>query len=104
MKLQMKSIVWVVTIAFLIPMGCRKEPGIPTKIGKNGFPRLAERPNAAFKLLGEGVKQIPAPHSPDKAEDKKPEITKTIEYRRFHKLLKQVVKAPPLRRSSKRPS
>jgi hypothetical protein len=43
------------------------------------------------------VTQNPAPHSPDKVEDKKPDITKTTEYRRFHKLLKQVIKAPPLR-------
>jgi hypothetical protein len=35
----------------------------------------------------------------DKAEEeKKPEFKKTTEYRRFRKLLKQVVKAPPLRR------
>jgi hypothetical protein len=40
-------------------------------------------------------------HNNDKAEDKKPDITKTTEYRRFHKLLKQVIKAPPLRRSDK---
>ena len=45
---------------------------------------------------------MPQPHNPDKAEDKKPEITKTTEYRRFHKLLKQVIKAPPLRRAKPR--
>jgi len=33
------------------------------------------------------------------AEDQKPDITKTKEYRRFHKLLKQVIKAPPLRKN-----
>jgi hypothetical protein len=37
------------------------------------------------------------PHK-DKAEDQKP-ITKTTEYRRFHKLLKQVIKSPPMKRS-----
>jgi hypothetical protein len=42
---------------------------------------------------------MPEPHSHDKAEAKKPDITKTTEYRRFHKLLKQVVKAPPMRKS-----
>lgn len=35
---------------------------------------------------------------PDKAGDQKPEITKTGECRRFHGLLKQVIKAQPLRR------
>jgi hypothetical protein len=31
-------------------------------------------------------------------EEKKPDIKKTPGYRRFRKLLKQVIKAPPLRR------
>jgi hypothetical protein len=44
------------------------------------------------------VTQNPAPHSHDKVADQKPDITKTTEYRRFHKLLKQVIKAPPLRK------
>jgi len=44
------------------------------------------------------VTQNPAPHNHGKAEDKKPDITKTTEYRRFHKLLKQAIKAPPLRK------
>jgi hypothetical protein len=35
----------------------------------------------------------------DKTEDKNTDITKTTEYRRFHKLLRQVIKAPPLRKS-----
>jgi hypothetical protein len=34
----------------------------------------------------------------DKGEEKRPELKKTAEYRRFRKLLKQVIKAPPLRR------
>lgn len=35
----------------------------------------------------------------DKAEEeKKPEFKKTAEYRRFRKLLKRVIKAPPMRR------
>jgi hypothetical protein len=42
---------------------------------------------------------MPAPHSHDKAEDKNPDIIKTTEYRRFHKLLKWVIKAPPLRKA-----
>ncbi len=38
-------------------------------------------------------------HPKDKAEDGvKKGITKTAEYRRFHKLLKQIIKAPPLRK------
>lgn len=40
---------------------------------------------------------------PDKAEDQKADITKTTEYRRFHKLLKQVIKAPPMRRQKDKP-
>lgn len=36
--------------------------------------------------------------SPANTEDQNPDITKTTEYRRFHKLLKQVIKAPPLKR------
>jgi hypothetical protein len=36
----------------------------------------------------------------DKAEDEKsPKAKKPLEYRKFEKLLKQVVKAPPLKRS-----
>jgi hypothetical protein len=36
----------------------------------------------------------------DKAEaEKKPDFKKTAEYRRFKKLLKQVVKAPPMRKN-----
>jgi hypothetical protein len=35
-----------------------------------------------------------------RAEDQKPDITKTKEYRRFHKLLKQAIKAPPMKRPS----
>lgn len=35
----------------------------------------------------------------DKGEEEKtPEFKKTAEYRRFRKLLKQVIKAPPLRK------
>jgi hypothetical protein len=38
----------------------------------------------------------------DKAEEeKRPEFKKTAEYRRFRKLLKQVIKAPPLTRLRK---
>ena len=37
------------------------------------------------------------PERIDKAEDEKPDIRKTPEYRRFRKLLKQVIKAPPMR-------
>ena len=41
------------------------------------------------------------PKQPGKAEESaKPDITKTVEYRRFHKLLKQVIKAPPMPRKS----
>jgi len=32
-------------------------------------------------------------------EEKKPEFKKSREYRRFKKLLKQVIKAPPLRKT-----
>lgn len=41
------------------------------------------------------------PESKDNAEEdaKRVDIKKTPEYRRFKKLLKQVIKAPPLRRS-----
>ena len=31
-------------------------------------------------------------------DDLEPDLTKTKEYRRFQKLLKRVIKAPPLRR------
>jgi hypothetical protein len=41
------------------------------------------------------------PAHKDKAEEEKPDIKKTREYRRFRKLLKQVVKAPPMRRPPK---
>jgi hypothetical protein len=38
-------------------------------------------------------------HPKEKAEESKPEKQKKpVEYRRFEKLLKQVVKAPPLRK------
>jgi hypothetical protein len=40
-------------------------------------------------------------HTPrDKVEEEKkePEFKKTAEYRKFKKLLKQVIKAPPLRK------
>jgi hypothetical protein len=37
----------------------------------------------------------------DKAEEEKPDIKKTPEYRRFKKLLKQVIKAPPMRKTPK---
>ena len=40
---------------------------------------------------------MPEEHK-DKAEEEKPHITKLPEYRRFKKLLKKVVKAPPLRK------
>ena len=40
------------------------------------------------------------PKPKDKAGEEK-HITKTREYRRFKKLLKQVIKAPPLRRPTK---
>jgi hypothetical protein len=35
-------------------------------------------------------------------EEKKPDIKKTPEYRRFKKLLKQVIKAPPMRKLPKK--
>jgi hypothetical protein len=39
------------------------------------------------------------PNRKDKAEEKKqPDIKKTPEYRKFRKLLKAVIKAPPLRK------
>jgi len=39
-------------------------------------------------------------HTDDKAEEKeKKDITKTADFRRFKKLLKQVMKAPPMSRS-----
>jgi len=40
------------------------------------------------------------PQPKDKAEEEKPDIKKTREYRRFRKLLKQVIKAPPLRQKT----
>jgi len=36
------------------------------------------------------------PHEKDKGEEEKRDIKKTPEYRKFRKLLKQVVKAPPM--------
>jgi hypothetical protein len=33
----------------------------------------------------------------DKVEAEKPDIKKTPEYRKFRRLLKQVIKAPPMR-------
>ena len=35
----------------------------------------------------------------EKAEAKKPKLKKPIEYQRFEKLLKQVVKAPPMKKA-----
>lgn len=37
------------------------------------------------------------PHTKDKAEEER-DLKKTPEYRRFRKLLKQVIKAPPMRK------
>jgi hypothetical protein len=34
----------------------------------------------------------------DKAVEEKRDITKTTEYRRFKRLLRQVIKAPPMRK------
>ncbi len=39
------------------------------------------------------------PKASDRAEEEKSDIKKSPEYRRFRKLLKQVIKAPPLKRS-----
>jgi len=39
----------------------------------------------------------------DKAEEEKPDIKKTVEYRRFKALLRKVIKAPPMPRR-KRPA
>jgi hypothetical protein len=41
------------------------------------------------------------PNEKDKAVEEKPDITKTTEYRRFKRLLKQVIKAPPMRKERK---
>jgi len=41
------------------------------------------------------------PNKSDKAVEEKPNITKTTEYRRFKRLLKQVIKAPPMRKSDR---
>lgn len=42
------------------------------------------------------------PQPKDKAEEEKPrDIKKTKEYRNFRKLLKQVIKAPPMKRPPK---
>lgn len=38
------------------------------------------------------------PSHKDKVEEEKAGIKKTPEYRKFRKLLKQVIKAPPLRK------
>ena len=38
------------------------------------------------------------PKPKDKVEDEKTDIKKTKEYRNFRKLLKAVIKAPPMRR------
>jgi hypothetical protein len=38
----------------------------------------------------------------DKAEGKEKKPRKPLEYRRFEKLLKQVIKAPPLRKKADR--
>jgi hypothetical protein len=42
------------------------------------------------------------PKPKDKAEEDKPDIKKTREYRRFKKLLKQVIKAPRMRKQPSR--
>jgi hypothetical protein len=38
------------------------------------------------------------PHEKEKVEEKPKEFKKTPEYRKFRKLLKQVIKAPPMRK------
>ena len=52
-------------------------------------------------LPGGGVAKMPEPN--DKAAVEEKHITKTPEYRKFKKLLKKVVKAPPLRLRDKIP-
>jgi hypothetical protein len=49
---------------------------------------------------------MPEPNEHDKAEGKEKKPKKPVEYRRFERLLKQVVKAPPMKRpiTSKTPS
>jgi hypothetical protein len=45
------------------------------------------------------------PKPNDKAEEsKEPDIKKTREYRKFRKLLKQVIKAPPMRKKDTSPT
>lgn len=41
------------------------------------------------------------PNHKDKAEEEKLDIKKTPEYRRFRKLLKRVIKAPPMKQPAK---
>jgi hypothetical protein len=41
------------------------------------------------------------PSNPDKDAAKKPKAKKPPEYRRFEEVLKQVIKAPPMRKSDK---
>jgi hypothetical protein len=44
---------------------------------------------------------MPDPHLKDKVEEESPkDIKKTPEYRKFKRMLRQVVKAPPLRKAS----
>ena len=40
---------------------------------------------------------MPDPQHKDKVEEEKPDIKKTKEYRNFRKLLKTVIKAPPMK-------
>jgi hypothetical protein len=42
------------------------------------------------------------PNQKDKVEEESQDIKKTLEYRRFKKMLKEVIKAPPLRKSQSR--
>jgi hypothetical protein len=44
---------------------------------------------------------MPEQDKQDKAVEEKRDITKTTEYRRFKRLLRQVIKSPPLRRQNK---
>jgi hypothetical protein len=56
------------------------------------------------KLNYAGERVIRMSKQPDKAEEnEKQKVKKPPEYRRFEKLLKQVVKAPPLAKTKKRP-
>jgi hypothetical protein len=43
------------------------------------------------------------PNKNDKAVEEKPDITKTTEYRRFKRLLKQVIKSSPMRKGRLEP-